>query len=33
MRVRGRPWLTNDGVNFLATLSGAVVAGATSLLL
>lgn len=25
--LRGRPWLNNDGVNFLATLVGAVVAG------
>ncbi len=27
MPLRGRPWLTNDGVNFLATLIGAAVAG------
>jgi len=26
--VRGLPWLTNDGVNFLATLGGALTAGA-----
>jgi uncharacterized protein (TIGR00297 family) len=30
--VRGRPWLTNDTVNFLATLVGATVAGALTFL-
>jgi uncharacterized protein (TIGR00297 family) len=31
--VRGRTWLTNDGVNFTATLVGAAVAGGVSLIL
>jgi uncharacterized protein (TIGR00297 family) len=30
---RGRPWLNNDGVNFLATLAGAAVAGGLQMLL
>jgi len=32
MLLRGRPWLTNDAVNFLATLVGAAVAGALTFL-